>query len=350
MILAFIDEQRAEGWAVESICRVLREQGLKIAARTYRAWRNGPVAARTQTDAIVLDAVRDLAWTEVSGSDGRKLRRLTPEGLYGRRKMTALLRRRLIPDVSPGSVDRAMRVLGLRGVSRTKKVRTTVPGKDGHRAGDLLNRDFTAERPNQKWVTDFTYVRTWQPAWVYVCFIVDCFSQRIVAWHAQSSMHTDLVMTPLKIALWERDRQGHPVGPGQLIAHSDAGAQFTSLRFTEHLALEGIAPSVGSVGDAYDNGLMETINGLYKAECVRTTVFQPGPFRTISDVEFATAAWVDWYNHRRLHGTLGMMTPEEFETVYYQAQITETDAESAAVKNGARDEALLARTATEGCC
>jgi transposase InsO family protein len=323
MMLAFIDEQRAQGFAVESICRVLREQDVKIAARTYRAWKTRPPAERTHSDAIVVDSVRDLAWVTVAGPDGRPRRQLTPEGLYGRRKMRALVGRACIPNASPGSVDRAMRQLGLRGVTRQKTIRTTIPGKDGKRAGDLLNRDFTATRPNEKWVTDFTYVRTWNPGWAYVCFIVDCFSQRIVAWHAQSSMHTDLVMTPLKIALWARDRQGHPVKPGELITHSDAGAQFTSIRFTEHLALEGIAPSIGSVGDAYDNSLMETINGLYKTECIRTTVFHSGPYRTISNVEYATAAWVDWYNHRRLHSTLGMMTPEEFETTHYQAQITE---------------------------
>lgn len=189
--------------------------------------------------------------------------------------------------------------------------------------GTLLGRDFTASRPNEKWVTDFTYVRAWQSSWVYVAFIVDCFSQRIVAWHAQTSMHTDLVMTPLKMALWERGRQGRAVQPGELITHSDAGSQYTSLRFTEHLAMQGIAPSIGTVGDAYDNGLMETINGLYKTECIRTTVFRRGPYRTIADVEFATAAWVDWYNHRRLHTRLGMLPPAEYENIYYQRQTTQ---------------------------
>jgi transposase InsO family protein len=196
MMLKFIDEQRAQGFAVEPICRVLREQDVKIAARTYRAWKTRPPAARTHADAIVMDTVRDTAWTMVPGPDGREYRRLTPEGLYGRRKMRALLGRRCIADASPGSVDRAMRQLGLRGVTRKKKIRTTIPAKDGQRAGDLLNRDFTATRPNEKWVTDFTYVRTWQPAWVYVAFIVDCFSQRIVGWHAQTSMHTDLCELP----------------------------------------------------------------------------------------------------------------------------------------------------------
>lgn len=149
--------------------------------------------------------------------------------------------------------------------------------------------------------------------WVYV----DVFSQRIVAWHAQTSKHTDLVMIPLRMALWERDRQGRPVGPGQLRHHGDAGSQYTSVVLTEHLALAQISPSIGSVGDAYDNALMETINGLYKAECVRTTIFHDGPYKTIADVEYATAGWVDWYNHRRLHGSLGMSTPDEYEAAYY---------------------------------
>ena len=211
-----------------------------------------------------------------------------------------------------------MRALGLSGITRAKQIRTTIPAKDGIRAGDLLNRDFTAPRPDHTWVTDFTYVRTWA-GWVYVAFILDVFSQRIVAWHAQTSKHVDLVMIPLRMALWERDRQGHRVGPDQLIHHSDAGSQYTSIVLTDHLALEQIAPSIGTVGDAYDNALMETINGLYKAECVRTTIFHDGPYKTIADVEYATAGWVDWYNHRRLHGSLGMIPPAEFEEIYYAA-------------------------------
>lgn len=156
-----------------------------------------------------------------------------------------------------------MKTLGLQGVRRAKGIRTTIPSKDGVRAGDLLNRDFTAAAPNTVWVTDFTYVRTWA-GWTYVAFIVDVFSQRIVAWHAATNKEVDLVMTPLRIALWQRDRDGHPVGYKELIHHSDAGSQYTSIRLTGHLGLEGISPSIGSVGDAYDNALMETINGLYK--------------------------------------------------------------------------------------
>ena len=316
-MMGFIDTMRAEGHAVESICRVLREQGCQIAARTYRAQRQGIIAARTVTDAQVYGAVRDAAWTMVE-MNGRVRRVLTPEGLYGRRKMTALIRRTRILNASRGAVDRAMRGLGLEGIRRDKGTRTTIPAKDGVRAGDLLNRDFTAPRPDHTWVMDFTYCRTWA-GWVYVAFIVDVFSQRIVAWHAQTSKHVELVMIPLRMALWERGRQGHPIEPQQLRAHSDAGSQYVSLAYTDKLALDGIAPSIGSVGDAYDNALMETINGLYKAECIRTTVFHDGPYKTIADVEFATAGWVDWYNTRRLHSSLGYVPPAEFEQAHYAA-------------------------------
>ncbi|GAA4825456.1 IS3 family transposase [Tomitella cavernea] len=322
-MMGFIDQMRAEGHAVESIVRVLREQGVKIAARTYRAWAEPRIAARTITDALVVDAVRDAAWTDIVDTAAGVRRKMTPEGLYGRKKMTALIRRTTIPDASRGAVDRAMRMLGLTGVTRAKAIRTTIPAKDGIRAGDLLNRDFTAPRPDHTWVMDFTYVRSWA-GWVYVAFILDVFSQRIVAWHVQTTKHVDLVMIPLRMALWERGRQGRPVEPDQLRAHSDAGSQYTSVAWTDKLALDGIAPSIGSVGDAYDNALMETINGLYKAECVRTTIFHSGPFKTIADVEYATAGWVDWYNHRRLHGSLGMTSPVEYEAAYYDSLIRET--------------------------
>jgi len=312
--MGFIDTMRAEGHAVESVCAVLREQGCQIAARTYRSWKRAhrPVAARTMSDARVVDAVRDIAWR----TDQHGRRKLTPEGLYGRRKMTAYLRRTAMPEASAGAVDRGMRMLGLVGVRRDKGIRTTIPAKDGIRAGDLLDRDFSAPAPNLVWVTDFTYCKTWA-GFVYVAFIVDVYAQRIVAWHASASKATDLVMIPLRMALWQRDREGHPTTAGELIHHSDAGSQYTSIRLSEHLALEEIRPSIGSVGDAYDNALMETINGVYKAECIRTTAFHEGPYKTLADVEYATAGWVDWYNERRLHGTLGMVTPVEYEQSHY---------------------------------
>ena len=143
------------------------------------------------------------------------------------------------------------------------------------------------------------------------------FAQKIVAWHCSSSKDVELVMTPLRMATWQRDREGHPTIPGELVCHSDAGSQYTSIHFTEHLALEGIRPSIGTVGDAYDNALMETVIGLYKTECIRTTVFHAGPYRNIADVEWATAGWVDWYNNRRLHSSLDYLTPSEFEAAHY---------------------------------
>ena len=238
MIVAFVDEMRTEGYAVESVCRVLREQGCQVAARTYRHWAKSdrPVAARTVSDAAVEGTVRQLAWV----IDEHGCRRLTPEGLYGRRKMTVLVRRS-IPTASPGSVDRAMRSLGLQGIRRSKGIRTTIPAKDGQRAGDLLNRDFTAAAPNRTWVMDFTYCRTWA-GWTYVAFIVDVFAQKILAWHAATVRDADLVLTPLKMAIWQRGREGHSIEPGELIGHSDAGRQYTAIRFTEHLELEGGRP------------------------------------------------------------------------------------------------------------
>jgi putative transposase len=324
LIVSFIDEMVAAGRAVESTCRVLTDLGCKVAARTYRAWRAGlragyrAVADRHHHDALVMNAIETLCWS----TDARTgVRRAAPESLYGRRKMTAALRGSQLPGtdrVAFCTVDRAMKALGRNGVRRHKGVRTTIARGDGKRAADLLGRDFTAPAPNHVWVTDFTYVRTWA-GFAYVAFIVDVYAQRIVAWHAATSKATDLVMTPLRMAMWQREREGHPVGREQLIHHSDAGSQYTSVRFTEHLALEGIAPSIGSVGDAYDNALMESINGLYKTECIRTQIFHDGPYKTLADVEYATAGWVEWYNARRLHGSLGMTTPTEYEHAHYAA-------------------------------
>jgi putative transposase len=264
-----------------------------------------------------MDKVRDLAWTVDAAGELAGVRRLTPEGLYGRRKMTKLVQRSM-SEASPGAVDRAMKCLGLRGIRRSKGVRTTIPGKDGRRAGDLLNRDFTAAAPNRTWVMDFTYVRTWA-GFAYVAFIVDVFAQKIVSWHCATSKDVELVMVPLRMATWQRQREGHPVVAGELIGHADAGSQYTSITFTEHLDLEGIKPSIGSIADAYDNALMECVIGLFKTECIRTTVFHAGPYRGLVDVEWATAGWVDWYNNRRLHSSLDYLSPEEFEQAHYAA-------------------------------
>jgi putative transposase len=317
--MSFIDDMRSQGHAVESTCRVLTEHGCPVAARTYRAWRQQgrAVAARTVSDAVLTDAL--LAT------------RGTPESLYGRRKMTRFLRGQGL-EAAYCTVDRLMRELGMNGVRRGKGVRTTVPAKDGHRAGDLLDRDFTAPAPNIRWVADFTYVRTWA-GFAYVAFVVDIYAQRIVGWHAATSKVTDLVLTPLRIALWDRGRQGHQVEPGQLTHHSDAGSQYTSIRFTEHLQLEGIAPSIGTVGDAYDNALMESIIGLFKTEVITTDLFHHGSYKTVADVEYATAGWVDWWNHRRLHSTLGYVPPAAYEQAHYSSHANQQPAQSLAAAN-----------------
>lgn len=287
---------RDEGFAVESICRVLREQGVQVAARTYRYWKKAAPATRIVSDAQILNALHDLKGT--------------PESLYGRRKMVAYLRRQG-HAVAHCTVDRLMRLAGVNGISRRRtKPRTTVPGP-GDRAPDLLNRDFT-------------YVHT-ASGWVYIAFIVDVYSQRIVGWHAQTSRGVELVRIPLRLALWERDRTQHPVVPGELTHHSDAGSQYTAVKFTENLALQGITPSIGSVGDAYDNALMESINGLYKTECIGSRIFTPQRLESIVDVELATMSWVQWYNTRRLHSTLGMVPPAEYEEAYWAGHATITE-------------------------
>jgi putative transposase len=231
--------------------------------------------------------------------------------------MTHHLRRRGLA-VAFCTVDRLMADLGMSGVRRGKGVRTTIPAKHGHRGTDLLNRDFTAIAPNTRWVTDLTYCRTWA-GFVHVAFIVDVFARLIVGWHAAADNRTDLVLTPLRIAMWDRDRHGHPIVSGELLHHSDAGSQYTSIRFTEHLALQQIALSIGTVADAYDNAVMESIIGLFKTEAIATTAFHNGPFKTLVDIEYATAGWVDWYNNRRLHNSRGMITPAEFEQADYAA-------------------------------
>ncbi|MGY1948307.1 IS3 family transposase [Nocardia asiatica] len=217
------------------MCRALSAHGVQIAPRTYRKARRRPASARDVADAAVENTLR--------GLDG------APEQLYGRRKMTRWLRRQG-HDVAFCTVDRIMRELGLNGAVRGRRHRTTIPAKDGIRAGDRLNRDFTATAPNQVWVADFTYVSTWT-GWAYVAFVFDAYSRAIVGWNISASKTTPLVSKAVNMAVWRRDHYGHPVEPG-LIHHSDAGSQYVSVNFTESLALQNISPSIGSVGDAYD--------------------------------------------------------------------------------------------------
>jgi putative transposase len=309
LICGFIDQMRAAGHGVESICAALREQGLQVAPRTYRSWKTKPVPDRAVSDAAVIDKLREV---KSGGPDGRPL----PEILYGRRKMTAWLARTDFPGISKHTVDRLMRDEGMAGLVRGRKTRTTIAGKDGRRAGDLLKRQFRTSAPNRAWVTDFTYVSTWA-GFAYVAFAIDLFSRAIVGWSASTTKDVAFVEQCLSMALWRRDHTGRPV-PNGMIHHSDAGSQYTSIRFTETLTLQGLSASIGTVGDAYDNAVAESTIGLYKTEAIATgSPFRTGPLRTLADVETITMHYVDWYNNQRLHSLLEHCTPEEYEQTYY---------------------------------
>lgn len=294
--MRFIDTHRGRFGGVEPICRVLTQHGVNIAASTYYAAKNRPPSARTVRDQQLLAEIH-----RIHAGNYR---------VYGTRKIWRALNREGI-RVARCTVERLMREHGVAGVVRGKKIRTTIADPGGQRATDRVNRDFTAAAPNRTWVADFTHVSTWTGV-VYVAFVVDVYSRAIVGWHAATSKHTGLVLTALDMGLWRRDRQGHRVEPG-LIHHSDAGSQYTSFTFTTHLLQTGIDASIGSVGDALDNALMESTIGLYKTEIIK----RDGPWRSLAQVELATAEWVDWYNTSRLHSTIGYVPPHEYEATFY---------------------------------
>ena len=227
--------------------------------------------------------------------------------IYGARKVWLQMKREGV-SIARYTVERLMRSMGLYGVIRGKTVRTTVPDKATPCPLDHVNRQFHAPRPNALWVSDFTYVSTWA-GFVYVAFVIDTYARRIVGWRASRSAHAGFVLDALEQAL--HDRQ--PVHRGGLVHHSDRGSQYLSIKYTERLAEAGIEPSVGSVGDSYDNALAETINGLYKTEVIH----RRGPWKSFEAVEFATLEWVDWFNHRRLMRPIGDIPPAEAEERYY---------------------------------
>ena len=228
--------------------------------------------------------------------------------VYGAPKVWKQLNREHIP-VARCTVERLMRAMGLRGVVRGKKPQTMIPDEAALRPPDLVGRDFTATRPNQLWVADLSYVATWS-GFVYVAFVIDVFSRKIVGWRVMNSLKTDIALDALEQALWARsDTDG-------LIHHSDRGSQYLSIRYTERLSESGIEPSVGSRGDSYDNALAESVIGLYKTEVIR----KDGPWKGVDDVEFATLDWVSWFNEQRLLGPIGDIPPAEFEQMYYQQQ------------------------------
>ena len=289
---AFIDEHR-DVYGVEPICKVL-----PIAPSTYFAHAARQAAPEKRSDR----AKRDEALTHEVERVWNENRRV-----YGARKVWKQLKRERF-DIARCTVERLMKRRGLRGVIRGKAVRTTISDMNAPCPLDHVRRHFKAARPNQLWVSDFTYVSTWE-GFVYVAFVIDVFARRIVGWRASSSAQTDFVLDALEQALHARK----PVGPDRLVHHSDRGVQYVSIRYTERLADAGLEPSVGSVGDSYDNALAETINGLYKAEVIHRC----SSWRRREDVEWATLQWVDWYNNRRLMGPLGYIPPAEAEEAYY---------------------------------
>jgi transposase InsO family protein len=228
-------------------------------------------------------------------------------GVYGTRKVWRQLQREGF-EVARCTVERLMRCMGLQGVIRGKRVRTTIADKATPCPCDHVNRQFQVSRPNVLWVSDFTYVATWQ-GFVYVAFVIDAYARKIVGWRVSRSAHAGFVLDALEQAIHERN----PVSGGGLVHHSDRGVQYVSIKYTERLAEAGLVPSVGSVGDSYDNALAETINGLYKAEVIH----RRGPWRSLETVEFATLEWVDWFNNRRLLSSIGNMPPAEAEARYY---------------------------------
>jgi transposase InsO family protein len=289
-MVTLIDQHRAE-LGVEPICAEL-----PIAPSSYYEHK----AREANPERLPARHIRD-AVLEV------EIHRVWEENfhLYGARKVWRQLNREHI-FVARCTVERLMRKLGLQGVVRGRGYKTTIPDDAAARPADLVQRKFTATRPNQLWVADITFVATWRGV-VYVAFVIDVFARCIVGWRVWNSLKTDLVLDALEQALYSR------TGTKGLVHHSDRGSQYLSIRYTERLAEAGIEASVGSVGDSYDNALAETINGLYKTEVIRPR----GPWRTMDAVEYATLQWVDWFNNRRLLEPIGDIPPAEFEQAYY---------------------------------
>ena len=290
--MAYIDEHR-DHYGVEPICRTLAAAGVKIAPSTYYAAKTRPPSTRALRDAVMMPVLLTL-W-------------VANYRVYGARKLWKAARR-AGHDIGRDQVARLMRELGIRGVRRGKRLVTTRRDDKAGRPPDLVNRAFTASAPNQLWVTDLTFVATWSGV-AYVCFITDAFSRMIVGWRVAANMRTEMVLDALEMARWARGTRLEG-----LVAHSDAGSQFTSIRYGERLAELGALPSIGSVGDSYDNALAEAVNGLFKAELIRGP--GQGPWKTVEDVELATLAWVHWHNTERLHGYLDDVPPAEFEAAY----------------------------------
>jgi transposase InsO family protein len=293
-MVAFIDDHR-EVYGVEPICSVL-----PIAPSTYyeqkaREFDSSRLPARLVRDVEVREEI-ERVWKE-------------NRSVYGARKVWLQLHREGFA-VARCTVERLMRQMVLQGVVRGRQYKTTtIVDETAARPADLVQRKFRADRPNQLWVADITYVATWA-GFVYVAFVTDVFSRKIVGWRVSSSLRSDLALDALEQALHARPKVG------ELIHHSDRGVQYVSIRYTERLGSAGVEPFVGSVGDSYDNALAETIFGLFKAEAIRPN----GPWKSLEEVEFATLEWVDWFNNRRLLEPIGDIPPAEFEAMYCERQ------------------------------
>jgi len=306
--VAFIDVHR-ERFGVEPICDVLRAHGVGIAPNTYHVARNRPPSTRSMRDEQLKIEIQ----------------RVFDENLfvYGADKIWTQLNREGI-RVARCTVERLMRQLGLSGARRGKAFTvTTTTDERLERPPDLVDRAFKAPAPNRLWVADLTYVKT-HSGWVYVAFVVDVFSRMVVGWQASRSLRSDLAIDALEMAVWNRQRAGDDLD--QLIHHSDMGVQYLSIAYSERLAENDIVASVGSKGDSYDNALVESFNGLYKWELI----YPQGPWRDLDDIEFATMTYVDWFNHRRLHGEItndaSYTTPADAEADYYRQTTTAPEA------------------------
>lgn len=312
-----MDSVKEEHGGVQPVLAALEGSAIQIAPSTYYAHKSRPASARSVRDQQVTTRIRKVHQDNME--------------VYGVRKVWHELNRQArasageqcgpdagsprVDPVARCTVERLMRQAGLRGVVRDKHPRTTRPAAETGRPADLVDRDFTAGRPNQLWVADLTYVRT-ATGWVYASFVLDVYSRMIVGWQVATSLYTDLALDALTMGIWNRQRDGQDLAG--LVHHSDRGVQYRAIRYTQRLAEADAVASVGSKGDSYDNAMAEALNSLYKAELVRGPRRRRiGPWRGIDELEIATAEWVQWYNHRRLHGEIGHVPPAEYEATYW---------------------------------
>ena len=309
----FIESHR-DRFGVAPICRALTSAGLQIAPNTYRTRRRRGISKRALWDTTITEVLAGFYEPDPAG-------RRPPESLYGSVKMWEHLNRQGI-TVARCTVERLMQVNGWAGVVRGSRPWTTISDPDAaqRRAPDLVERQFAVHAPNVLWGADFTYVTRFAGRWCYTAFTTDAFADTIVGWQVAMKADAEFVEACFRQAVELRARQGHPVRPGAIF-HSDAGTQYTALRFAGELAEAEFRPSIGTVGDAYDNALAETINGLYKTECTPLgSPFNPHGFHSPAELEKATADWVDWFNNRRLLHRIGRRPPLEAEAAHYAAQ------------------------------